>query len=175
MFDAILSCPLRKRAAGTLHDKYEIYAALHRFGGGDTLFSLFNAILAGQVGEGITDMLTSLRAVVLYKDAERTRVRPIGIGETLRRLVGRCVAKQERELWARFCTSRLPEDEAETCAGIEEAEAAAEMAEDELKLASGAREEAQAARLSAAAGSAAEARCVRAAQDRDEALARSSG
>jgi len=40
------------------------------------MFSVFNAILAGQASDGITDMLTTLRAVILYKDADRTRVRP---------------------------------------------------------------------------------------------------
>jgi hypothetical protein len=59
----------------------------------------------------LTGVLTTLRAVILYKDAEHTKIRPIGIGESLRRTICRCVAKQERELWSLFFTSALPEDE----------------------------------------------------------------
>jgi hypothetical protein len=57
-------------------------------------------------------VLTCLRAVALYKDEECTSIRPLGIGEALRRIIGRCFAAQERGKWARFFTEALPEDAA---------------------------------------------------------------
>jgi hypothetical protein len=168
-FDAILSFPLRKRAAGTLHDKYELYTAVHRFGGANALFSVFYHILADKASAEIVDMLTTLRAVVLYKDEARTRVRPIGIGETLRRLVERCVAKQEREMWAHFFTHMLPEDAAAAQELQAEAEAAVSAAAVKLQLSQAALAEAGAARLTAAATAAAEARLQQAEIDGDEA------
>jgi hypothetical protein len=120
-FDKTVLSPLRKRAAGTLHDKYEIYYHIHRFGGGTALFTCFNAILAGRVGPRFADLFITLRAVILYKDAERKRVRPIGIGEALRRLVLRCLAQQERGAWSEWFTSILPEREADRQHAIAEA------------------------------------------------------
>ena len=69
MFDKTVLNPLRKRAAGTLHDKYEIYYHIHRFGGGTALFTCFNAILTGRVSPRFADLFITLRAVILYKDA----------------------------------------------------------------------------------------------------------
>ena len=60
--------------------------------------------------------------IILYKDAGRKRVRPIGIGESLRRLVLRCLAQQERGAWAEWFTSILPEREAERQVAIAEAQ-----------------------------------------------------
>ena len=70
------------------------------------------------------DLLGDLRAIIFYKNAERTKLRPIGIGETLRRLVCRCVAQQDKQAWNTFFTHLLPEDEEARNAAIEEAEAA---------------------------------------------------
>ena len=59
-----------------------------------------------------------LRAVLFWKDDAHTALRP------MRRLICRCVANTDRELWALFFTSMLPEDaEARTAAIAEATEA----------------------------------------------------
>ena len=50
-----------------------------------------------------------------------TDLRPIGIGEALRRLICRLIAVQDRKLWDYFCTHLLPEDEASRELAIREA------------------------------------------------------
>lgn len=109
-FDKTLAAAPRLCDPGTLYDTYEIYIMLARFGGREGLFSFANAACAGHLHPEILDILTCLRAVALYKDEECTAIRPLGIGEALRRIIGRFFATQERGKWARFFTEALPED-----------------------------------------------------------------
>mmetsp|Transcript_31195 Transcript_31195/g.99624 ORF Transcript_31195/g.99624 Transcript_31195/m.99624 type:complete len:335 (+) Transcript_31195:313-1317(+) len=111
-FDKAIATAPRLRAPGTLYDTYETYTTLARFGARDGLYSLASAACAGHLHPEIVDVLTCLRAVALYKDDECTAIRPLGIGEVLRRIIGRCFAAQERGRWARFFTEPLPEDAA---------------------------------------------------------------
>jgi hypothetical protein len=134
-FDQVMGTPLRRRAPGTLHDNYEHYHHLWRFGGGKALLAFFNAVLAGRVPPEVAEILTTLRAVMLYKDKERKQIRPIGIGEALRRTICRCLATQERELWAAFFTNSLPEDAESRRFAIEEAEEEAATAGNALEAA----------------------------------------
>ena len=54
--------------------------------------TFFNAVLGGRVSPEVAAVLGDLRAVLFYKDAARTKLRPIGIGEALRRLMGPVLA-----------------------------------------------------------------------------------
>ena len=65
---------------------FEVLQAVWKHGGSDPLFSFFKAFFAGLVSEDIVALVGDLRAVLFYKDEARTKLRPIGIGESLRRL-----------------------------------------------------------------------------------------
>jgi hypothetical protein len=104
----------------------------------------------------IIDVLTCLRAVALYKDETRTAIRPLGVGEALRRIVGRSFAAQERSQWARFFTTPLAEDVA--------------LNEERIQAATAAAEAARATYVTAAATTAPEAEELRRRLDEDEAL-----
>ena len=117
------------RAAGCLHDTFETLNLVWLHGGADGMFNFFNAMLAGRVDQGIIDLLGDLRAVIFYKDGDKTKLRPIGIGESLRRLICRCVAHQDCELWDAFFTHMLPEDAAARDFAIAEATGKVESAQ----------------------------------------------
>ena len=103
--------PPRARAAGMLHDTFEVLSAVYRHGGKDAMFQFFAAFCAGMVLDDLADLITDLRAVCFWKDADCTKIRPIGIGEALRRRICACIALQDRAVWDTFCTSLLPEDQ----------------------------------------------------------------
>jgi hypothetical protein len=127
-FDKAVASAPRLRAPGTLYNTYEIYILLCRLRGQDGLYTFANAACAGLLHPDIVDVLTCLRAVALYKDEECTSIRPLGIGEALRRIISRCFAAQERGKWARFFTEALPEDAALNQTKIDETTAAADVA-----------------------------------------------
>lgn len=111
-FEAVMDHPPRARAAGMLHDTYfEVLTAVYRHGGKDAMFQFFAAFCAGMVLDELADLITDLRAVCFWKDADCTKIRPIGIGEALRRRICACIALQDRAVWDTFCTSLLPEDQ----------------------------------------------------------------
>ena len=85
VFDAVLSSAPRLRAAGCLHDTFESLQLVVEHGGRAGMLNFFNAVLAGRVHSDILSIISDLRAVLFYKDAEHTAIRPIGIGEALRR------------------------------------------------------------------------------------------
>jgi hypothetical protein len=109
-FDAAIASAPKLRASGTLYDTYETYTMIARFGGRGGLYLFAEAACAGLVHPDIIDMLTCLRAVAHYKDEECTAIRPLGIGEGLQRIIGRCFAAQKRSKWASFFTEPLAED-----------------------------------------------------------------
>jgi hypothetical protein len=110
-FEAVMDHPPRARAAGMLHDTFEVLTAVYRHGGKDAMFQFFAAFCAGMVLGELADLITDLRAVCFWKDADCTKIRPIGIGEALRRRICACIALQDRAVWDTFCTSLLPEDQ----------------------------------------------------------------
>ena len=73
------------------------------------MLRFFDAVVNGRVPTDVTDTLCDLRAVLFYKDETRTKLRPICIGECLRRIICRCIAQQDRTVWDEFFTSMLPE------------------------------------------------------------------
>ena len=110
-FEAVMDHPPRARAAGMLHDTFEVLSAVYRHGGKGAMFHFFAAFCAGMVQDDLADLITDLRAVCFWKDADCTKIRPIGIGEALRRRICACIARQDREVWDQFCTTLLPEDQ----------------------------------------------------------------
>ena len=109
-FEAVMDHPPRARAAGMLHDTFEVLSVVYRHGGKDAMFQFFAAFCAGMVLHDLADLITDLRAVCFWKDEDCTKIRPIGIGEALRRRICACIALQDRAVWDTFCTSLLPED-----------------------------------------------------------------
>ena len=95
-FNAVMHNPPRLRAAGCLHDTFETLHLVWEHGGADAMLNFFNAVLAGRVDASVVDLIHDLRAVLFYNDETRTKLRPIGIGEALRRLICRCVAQQDK-------------------------------------------------------------------------------
>ena len=128
-FNDVMRSPPRLRAAGCLHDTFEVLHLVYTHGGADALLTVFNAFLAGRVEQSAVDLISDLRAVIFYKDESRTKLRPIGIGEALRRLICRCVAQQDRTAWAHFFTHLLPEHTESRAVAVAEAEARVDAAE----------------------------------------------
>jgi hypothetical protein len=124
MFDAVMSSAPALRAAGTLHDTFEIHQLVWAEGGRAGMLRYFNAWLAGRVHPDIISLLADLRAVLFWKDEEHTAMRPIGIGEAMRRLICRCIARQDKASWVEFFTHMLPEDADARSAAIADAEEA---------------------------------------------------
>ena len=73
-----------------------------------------------------------MRAIIFWKGK---KIRPIGIGDVLRRAICRCLARQDRELWDAFLTSMLPEDAEARDLAIAEAKEALDIATSALKAA----------------------------------------
>ena len=99
--------------------------------GADALFAECNTVLAALVHPSYVDLNGDLRAVFFYKDDAKTKIRPLGVGESRRRLICRCLVRREREKWAVFFTSELPEDKEEREQRV--AEAAQDLAEAEQR------------------------------------------
>ena len=97
-------------------------------GGAKFMQAFFQAYLRGRVAPQIVAALADLRAVIFYKDEKKQKMRPIGIGESLRRLICRVIAQQDREAWAKFFTHMLPEDAEAYASAKAEAEEALEVA-----------------------------------------------
>jgi hypothetical protein len=94
--DALFDATPKRRAAGVLHAPYEVYALVWRSGARRGLTALFQAVAAGLVHDDIVDLLSCFRAVALYKDEACVNIRPLLIGEGLRRLITMAASKQER-------------------------------------------------------------------------------
>jgi hypothetical protein len=77
-FEAVMDYPPRARAAGMLHDTFEIISAVYRHGGKGAMFQFFAAFCAEMVLDDLADLITDLRAVCFWKDADCTKIRPIG-------------------------------------------------------------------------------------------------
>ena len=79
-------------------------------GQADAPYNFFHTMLQGRVSPKIRAALGDLRAVLFWKDLAQTLLRPIGIGECLRRMCCRCLLRQDPNLLSTFFTCRLPED-----------------------------------------------------------------
>ena len=144
-FNAVMQSVPRERAAGCLHDVFETLQMVWRHGGREPMYRVFCSFFAGAVDAEIVDLIGDLRAVCFYKDDEREKLRPIGIGEALRRLICKCLARQDRTLWSEFCTSMLPEDAESFEAAKAEAEACVTRARSAVTAATRAQDEGAAA------------------------------
>ena len=122
VFDQVMKYVPQLRAAGSMHDTFETWHLVWEQGGADALYRLFCAVLRGNAATDLIDGWTDLRAVLFFKDESCTDIRPIGIGESIRRLICKCLARQRRKRWDYFLTHMLPEDAAARDAAIAEAE-----------------------------------------------------
>jgi hypothetical protein len=68
--DKVMLHPPKARAAGCLHDTFEIISFIYRMGGAKFMQAFFQAYLRGRVAPQIVAALADLRAVIFYKPFE---------------------------------------------------------------------------------------------------------
>ena len=125
--DQVIRGPPRLRAAGLLHDPFEALQLEYEHGAKADIICFFVELCAGKhcpsggVHSDSALLILDVRAVCFYKDETCTSLRPLGIGECLRRAALCCYTKQRKSTWEFFYTNMLPEDQAARDAAIEEA------------------------------------------------------
>jgi hypothetical protein len=108
-----------ERAAGSCHDRMEGLSLVVEHGGAEFVFNFLHTIADATIHHGVVSIVRDLRAVLVLKD--NGSMRPIGIGECIRRTLFSIVSQQDRKEWALFFTSLLPEDQLASTAACEDA------------------------------------------------------
>ena len=100
----------RLRATGLLHDPFEALQLEYEHGAKADIICFFEELCAGKhcpsggVHSDSALLILDVRAVCFYKDETCTSLRPLGIGECLRRAALCCYTKQRKSTWEFFYT-----------------------------------------------------------------------
>ena len=112
VFNKVHKALPRARKGGPVPLAYETVGMVAKGPARRAWYNACNSFVRGAIHDDVLALCGDLDGCLFWKDAECTKLRPLGMCDIFMRVGEKCAVAQINPVLDKFCTSRLPEDEA---------------------------------------------------------------